>query len=141
MWNHDLLEKYEFTLFSNSFALSLISFGRDSIEQRYACPHKLFFDVVFCLQLEGIKCIRGVLEQVDGEGMSFADILPMLSFFQTRSVKQTTTFRGPIEIGDTVKINVYGYVKVGVQAYHISIFSRIIALCATLYKNFGFCAF
>lgn len=62
-------------------------------------------------QLEGIKCIRGVLDQVDGEGMSFADILPMLSFFQTRSVKQTTTFRGPIEIGDTVKINVYGYVK------------------------------
>ena len=54
--------------------------------------------------------------------MSFADILPMLSFFQTRSVKQTTTFRGPIEIGDTVKINVYGYVKVGVQAYHISFF-------------------
>ena len=57
--------------------------------------------------------MRGVLEQLDGEGMSFADVLPMLSFFQTRSVKQTTVFRGPIEIGDTVKINVYGYVKVG----------------------------
>ena len=61
--------------------------------------------------------MRDVLEQLDGEGMSFADVLPMLSFFQTRSVKQTTTFRGPIEIGDTIKINVYGYVKVGLLLF------------------------
>ena len=58
--------------------------------------------------------MKGVLEQLDAEGMSFADVLSMLSFFQSRSVKQTTTFRGPIEIGDAVKINVYGYVKVNV---------------------------
>ena len=49
--------------------------------------------------------------------MSLADVLPMLSFFQTRSVQQSTTFRGPIEIGDTIKINVYGYVKVGSSIY------------------------
>ncbi len=67
--------------------------------------------------MEGVKCLKGILEQVDGEGMSFAEVLPMLSFFQTRSVKQTTTFRGPIEIGDSVKINVYGYLKVGVYLF------------------------
>ena len=36
----------------------------------------------------------------------------MLSYFQTRSIKQTTVFRGPLEIGSQLKINVYGYNKV-----------------------------
>ena len=39
-------------------------------------------------------------------------VLPMLSFFQTRSIKQTTVFRGPLEIGSQLKINVYGYNRV-----------------------------
>ena len=39
--------------------------------------------------------------------------LPMLSYFQTRSIKQTTVFRGPLQIGSQLKINVYGYVRVG----------------------------
>lgn len=42
----------------------------------------------------------------------FSHVLPMLSFFQTRSVKQTTVFRGPLEIGSQLKINVYGYIRV-----------------------------
>eukprot|EP00794_Sanderia_malayensis_P018032 gene18032-19838_t len=63
-------------------------------------------------QIAGINSIRQMLDVLDGEGMSFTEVLPMLSFFQTRSVKQTTVFRGPLEIGSSVKINVYGYVKV-----------------------------
>ena len=43
---------------------------------------------------------------------SFSHVLPMLSFFQTRSIKQTTVFRGPLEIGSQLKINVYGYNRV-----------------------------
>ena len=39
-------------------------------------------------------------------------MLPLLSFFETRRRKQVTTFRGPIEIGTTLKINSYAYVKV-----------------------------
>ena len=42
----------------------------------------------------------------------FREVLPMLSFFQSRSIKQVTTFRGPIQIGDSLKINVWGYTKV-----------------------------
>ena len=80
--------------------------------------------------------MRGVLEQLDGEGMSFADVLPMLSFFQTRSVKQTTTFRGPIEIGDTIKINVYGYVKVRLSIYLQYARSRI----KSLFLNYHVCS-
>ena len=39
-------------------------------------------------------------------------VLPMLSYFQNRSIKQTTVFRGPLEIGSQLKINVYGYIRV-----------------------------
>ena len=42
----------------------------------------------------------------------FSHVLPMLSYFQTRSIKQTTVFRGPLEIGSQLKINVYGYNRV-----------------------------
>ena len=62
--------------------------------------------------MKGVKCVSGMLEQVDGEGLSFTEVLPMLSFFQTREVKQTTSFRGPLEIGDWVKINLFGFIKV-----------------------------
>jgi len=62
-------------------------------------------------QEQGVKCMRYILEEVDGEGMSIDEILPMLSFFEKRRKKQTTTFRGPIEIGSTLKINVFMYAK------------------------------
>lgn len=42
----------------------------------------------------------------------------MLSFFQTRSVKQTTVFRGPLEIGSQLKINVYGYIRVCCSVFY-----------------------
>lgn len=56
--------------------------------------------------------MRQMLEALDGETYSFSHVLPMLSFFQTRSIKQTTVFRGPLEIGSQLKINVYGYNRV-----------------------------
>ena len=59
----------------------------------------------------GSKCIHHILEQVDGEGISASEVLPLLSFFETRRKRQVTTFRGPIEIGSTLKINSYAYVK------------------------------
>ena len=46
----------------------------------------------------------------------------MLSFFQTRSIKQTTVFRGPLEIGSQLKINVYGYNRVKKRYFIIVIF-------------------
>jgi len=36
----------------------------------------------------------------------------MLSHFEVRRKKQVTTFRGTIDIGLSLKINVYSYVKV-----------------------------
>lgn len=45
--------------------------------------------------------------------MSLSEVLPLLSFFESRRKKQVTTFRGPIEIGESIKINSYAYVKVG----------------------------
>ncbi|XP_015762651.1 PREDICTED: X-ray repair cross-complementing protein 5-like [Acropora digitifera] len=63
-------------------------------------------------QIAGENCMRQMLESLDGETYSFSHVLPMLSFFQTRSIKQTTVFRGPLEIGSQLKINVYGYNKV-----------------------------
>lgn len=63
-------------------------------------------------QLAGENCMKQLLEALDGETYSFSHVLPMLSFFQTRSIKQTTVFRGPLEIGSQLKINVYGYNKV-----------------------------
>ena len=51
---------------------------------------------------------------------NFSHVLPMLSYFQTRSIKQTTVFRGPLEIGTQLKINVYGYNRV--HAYMTVIF-------------------
>ncbi|XP_065646399.1 X-ray repair cross-complementing protein 5 isoform X2 [Hydra vulgaris] len=62
-------------------------------------------------QVKGIKCIRHILESVDGEGMSISEVLPMVSFFEKRSKKQVTAFRGPIEIGASLKINCYAFVK------------------------------
>ncbi|XP_073251486.1 X-ray repair cross-complementing protein 5-like isoform X2 [Porites lutea] len=63
-------------------------------------------------QVAGENCMRQLLETLDGETYSLSHVLPMLSFFQTRSVKQTTVFRGPLEIGSQLKINVYGYIRV-----------------------------
>ncbi|KAL9961622.1 hypothetical protein ACROYT_G030604 [Oculina patagonica] len=63
-------------------------------------------------QVAGENCMRQLLEALDGETYSFSHVLPMLSFFQTRSVKQVTVFRGPLEIGSQLKINVYGYNRV-----------------------------
>nr|XP_058950192.1 X-ray repair cross-complementing protein 5-like [Pocillopora verrucosa] len=63
-------------------------------------------------QVAGENCMRQMLEALDGETYSFSHVLPMLSFFQTRSIKQTTVFRGPLEIGSQLKINVYGYNRV-----------------------------
>ncbi|KAJ7388679.1 X-ray repair cross-complementing protein 5 [Desmophyllum pertusum] len=63
-------------------------------------------------QVAGENCMRQLLEALDGETYSFSHVLPMLSFFQTRSIKQTTVFRGPLEIGSQLKINVYGYNRV-----------------------------
>lgn len=59
----------------------------------------------------GIKCIRHILDEVDGEGVSANDVLKMVSFFECRRKNQVTTFRGPIEIGSNLKINSYAYVK------------------------------
>ncbi|XP_065070753.1 X-ray repair cross-complementing protein 5-like [Rhopilema esculentum] len=77
-------------------------------------------------QMKGVKCVSGMLEQVDGEGLSFTEVLPMLSFFQTREVKQTTSFRGPLEIGDWVKINLFGFIKV--KETRVSSFEPISAI-------------
>ncbi|XP_031552940.1 X-ray repair cross-complementing protein 5-like isoform X2 [Actinia tenebrosa] len=63
-------------------------------------------------QLAGEECIKHVLEEVDGQTYSFSCVLPMLSFFECRRIKQTTVFRGPLEIGTTLKINVYAYNRV-----------------------------
>jgi len=63
-------------------------------------------------QVQGINCIRHILDEVDGEGMSLSEVLPLLSFFESRRKKQVTTFRGPIEIGESIKINSYAYVKI-----------------------------
>ncbi|XP_048590285.1 X-ray repair cross-complementing protein 5 isoform X2 [Nematostella vectensis] len=63
-------------------------------------------------QIAGEKCVQQLLEAVDGSTYSFSDALPILSFFETRAIKQTTVFRGPLEIGSSLKINVHGYNRV-----------------------------
>ncbi|KAK3699754.1 hypothetical protein QZH41_015603, partial [Actinostola sp. cb2023] len=63
-------------------------------------------------QIAGEDCARQVLEAVEGQTYSFSRVLPMLSFFECRRVKQTSVFRGPLEIGTSLKINVCGYNRV-----------------------------
>lgn len=63
-------------------------------------------------QMMGVKCVDHILHEVDGDGVSINEVLPMLSYFEVRRKKQVTTFRGAIEIGPSLKINVYSYVKV-----------------------------
>ena len=42
----------------------------------------------------------------------YSDILPMLTFVEKKAVRQNTCFRGPLQIGSEIKINVYGYIRV-----------------------------
>lgn len=59
----------------------------------------------------GVGCMDRILEEVDGDGISIDEVLPMLSYFEIRRKKQVTTYRGTIDIGSELKINTYSYVK------------------------------
>ena len=59
----------------------------------------------------GVGCMDRILEEVDGDGISIDEVLPMLSYFEIRRKKQVTTYRGTIDIGSDLKINTYSYVK------------------------------
>ena len=63
-------------------------------------------------QMLGVRCMDHILEEVDGDGISIDDVLPMLSYFELRRKKQVTTYRGTIDIGSNLKINTWSYVKV-----------------------------
>ena len=36
----------------------------------------------------------------------------MLAFVEKKAVRQNTCFRGPLQFGSEIKINVYGYIRV-----------------------------
>ena len=59
----------------------------------------------------GVQCMSHILEEVDGDGISIDEVLPMLSYFELRRKKQVTTYRGSIDIGSDLKINTWSYVK------------------------------
>ncbi|EDV20349.1 uncharacterized protein TRIADDRAFT_61074 [Trichoplax adhaerens] len=63
-------------------------------------------------QIAGESTLKKILEIVDGDSHSLRSALSTLSFFQKRSIKMTTVFRGPLEIGSKLKINTYAYIKV-----------------------------
>ena len=63
-------------------------------------------------QVEGEAILKQVLQQAMGESVSFQNAIEVLSFFKKRQTKQTTTFRGCIEIGRQMKINVWSYLRV-----------------------------
>eukprot|EP01137_Pigoraptor_chileana_P000123 Opistho-2@35758 len=78
------------------------------------------------LQVAGIVCDAGsdkaseeakrvigrLVQDVAGESFSFEVAMQNLSDFKTKTFKQTTTFRGNLEIGTTVKIPMYSYTYV-----------------------------
>jgi len=84
----------------------------ESGDQQQQQPQQLNRKPLTEQQMTGVRCIDHVLEEVDGDGISIDDVLPMLSFFELRRKKQVTTFRGTIDIGSNLKINVYAYTKV-----------------------------
>ena len=45
----------------------------------------------------------------------FSDALGALSHLSRRQVRQTSTFRGPLEIGSSLKINVWAYIRVSLR--------------------------
>ncbi|XP_028404243.1 X-ray repair cross-complementing protein 5-like [Dendronephthya gigantea] len=63
----------------------------------------------------GEECIKQILGEVEGQTFTLSDVLPMLAFVEKKAIKQTTTFRGPLQIGSNIKINVYGYIRVKEQ--------------------------
>ena len=72
---------------------------RESIEVLYMTSNKLVGCIIqiYCLLLH------------------FSDILPMLAFVEQKTIKQTTVFRGPLQIGSNIKLNVYGYIRVSIN--------------------------
>ncbi|RDD39534.1 X-ray repair cross-complementing protein 5 [Trichoplax sp. H2] len=73
------------------------------------------------LMIAGESTLKKILEIVDGDSHSLRSALSTLSFFQKRSIKMTTVFRGPLEIGSKLKINTYAYIKVKIErSYHLN---------------------
>ncbi|XP_065185037.1 X-ray repair cross-complementing protein 5-like [Sycon ciliatum] len=64
------------------------------------------------MQVAGEAVLTRVLQQASGESVSFQNAIEVLSFFKKRQTKQTSTFRGCIEIGSDTKINVWSYLRV-----------------------------
>ncbi|XP_046839076.1 X-ray repair cross-complementing protein 5-like [Xenia sp. Carnegie-2017] len=60
----------------------------------------------------GEEFMKRILFEVEGQSFTFSDILQMLTFVEQKAIRQTTVFRGPLQIGSNIKINVYGYIRV-----------------------------
>ncbi|XP_062520922.1 X-ray repair cross-complementing protein 5-like [Corticium candelabrum] len=63
-------------------------------------------------QIEGESLLKKIIQSVKGDALSFHDALGALSHLSRRQVRQTSTFRGPLEIGSSLKINVWAYIRV-----------------------------
>ncbi|XP_065844073.1 X-ray repair cross-complementing protein 5-like [Oscarella lobularis] len=66
-------------------------------------------------QRSGENLLKRLVSSIDGTFLSFADAMVTLAFFARRQARQTSVFRGPLEIGSTLKINVWGYYRVKEQ--------------------------
>jgi ATP-dependent DNA helicase 2 subunit 2 len=63
-------------------------------------------------QIEGETLLKKILKELDGDYLSSHDALGALSHLSRRQVRQTSTFRGPLEIGSSLKINVWAFIRV-----------------------------
>lgn len=59
----------------------------------------------------GEKKIKEILKEVEGDAFSFGDVIPLLSFFETKPVRQTP-WKCNLEIGNNLKVPVCGYIRV-----------------------------
>ncbi|XP_071810860.1 X-ray repair cross-complementing protein 5-like isoform X4 [Apostichopus japonicus] len=59
----------------------------------------------------GERQMMEIIEEVDGDAYSFGDVMPLLSFFETKPVRQTP-WKCNLEIGNNLKVPVCGYIRV-----------------------------
>jgi len=62
-------------------------------------------------QVANEALLRKLAKRVGGAVFSCHTAIEMLSYFRSRSINQTTLFRGPLQIGNDCTINVWSYAK------------------------------
>ena len=80
------------------------SFPRDSKQEKMGHRTKA--------QRAGEEVLKRIISQGDFAGFSFTDALKALTHIKKTQLRQTTVFRGQIEIGPDLKIPTYAYLRV-----------------------------